>query len=50
MFANNNDENESQAEQTSQASVDLEELARKVFELLLRELELENDRTGNHSR
>ncbi len=28
------------------ADVDLEELARKVFELLLQELEIERDRTG----
>ena len=28
------------------AGIDLDELARKVFELLLQELELENDRTG----
>jgi len=27
---------------------DLEELARKVVELLMRELRLENDRTGKH--
>ncbi len=29
-----------------QAEPDLEELAREVFELLLRELELERERTG----
>jgi hypothetical protein len=26
--------------------IDLEELARKIFELLLREIQLENERTG----
>ena len=30
----------------SSAGLNLEELARKVFELLLRELQIENDRTG----
>ncbi len=29
-----------------QSGVDLEELARKIFEILLRELQLENERTG----
>jgi hypothetical protein len=28
------------------AGIDLEELAKKVFDLLLQELEVENDRTG----
>jgi hypothetical protein len=31
---------------TETPAVDLEELARKIYELLLRELLLENERTG----
>lgn len=32
----------------SPAGIDLEELAKKVFELLLHELEIENDRIGKY--
>ena len=30
------------------AGINVEELAKKVFELLLQELEIENDRTGKY--
>jgi hypothetical protein len=50
MPANDNLESESQAQPPEPADtatdVDLEELASKVFELLLQELKIENDRTG----
>jgi hypothetical protein len=36
------------ADEAAPPNINLEELARKVFELLLRELQLENDRTGRH--
>ena len=43
---------EEQAQESSSADmtaqIDYEELAKKVFELLLQELEIENDRTGRH--
>lgn len=34
-------------ESATTAGIDLEELAQQVFELLLQELEIENNRTGN---
>lgn len=33
---------------TQPEALDLDELARKVFELLMRELSLENERTGKY--
>lgn len=50
MPTNQKPESGLQAQELESASlptdVDLDELAKKVFELILRELEIENDRTG----
>ncbi len=52
MPASDDLESDSQAQLPEPADVptdvDLEELAKKVFELLLQELEIENDRTGKY--
>jgi hypothetical protein len=50
MLVSDNFESHPQDQRSEPANVttevDLEELAKRVFELLLQELEIENDRTG----
>ncbi len=52
MPANNGFESDLQNEEAAPAEIpadiDFDELAKKVFELLLQELEIENDRIGKY--